>query len=43
MSDLYEDIKDCAKEFNARGDLNVGANITSFLRVADAMIAHGSV
>jgi glutamate dehydrogenase (NADP+) len=43
VSDLYEEIKDCAKEFNTRGDLNAGANITAFLRVADAMIAHGSV
>jgi glutamate dehydrogenase (NADP+) len=43
VSDLYEEIKDCAKEFNTRGDLSAGANITAFLRVADVMIQHGCV
>jgi glutamate dehydrogenase (NADP+) len=43
ISDVYEEIKSTAKEFNTRGDLNAGANIAAFLRVADVMLAHGSV
>jgi glutamate dehydrogenase (NADP+) len=43
MADVYDEIKNTAKEFNTRGDLNAGANIAAFLRVADVMLAHGSV
>ena len=35
--------RSAAKEFNTRGDLNAGANIAAFLRVADVMLAQGSV
>ena len=40
---IYMDVKDTAKEFNARGDLFAGANIAGFLRVANAMMMHGAV
>ena len=43
MADVYDEIKNTAKEFNTRGDLNAGANIAAFLKVADVMLAHGSV
>jgi glutamate dehydrogenase (NADP+) len=43
MAKVYEECKSTAKEFNIRGDLNAGANIASFLKVADVMLAHGSV
>eukprot|EP00596_Hydrurales_sp_CCMP1899_P002281 CAMPEP_0119051166 /NCGR_PEP_ID=MMETSP1177-20130426/72871_1 /TAXON_ID=2985 /ORGANISM="Ochromonas sp, Strain CCMP1899" /LENGTH=505 /DNA_ID=CAMNT_0007030283 /DNA_START=119 /DNA_END=1636 /DNA_ORIENTATION=- len=43
MGKVYEECKSTAKEFNIRGDLNAGANIASFLKVADVMLAHGSV
>jgi glutamate dehydrogenase (NADP+) len=43
MIAVYDEIKRTAKEFNTRGDLQAGANIASFLRVADAMLIHGSV
>ena len=40
---VYQDVKDTAKEFNARGDLFAGSNIAGFLRVANAMMMHGAV
>lgn len=40
---IYGDVKSTAQEFNARGDLFVGANIAGFLRVANAMLNHGAV
>ncbi len=40
---IYSDTKNTAKEFNARGDLYLGANISGFLRVANSMLAHGAV
>lgn len=43
MADVYHEVTSTAKEFNTRGDLHAGANIAAFLRVADAMLAHGSV
>jgi glutamate dehydrogenase (NADP+) len=43
VNDVYEEIKSTAKEFNTRGDLNAGANIAAFLRVADVMLSQGSV
>ena len=43
MSNVYDEIKVTAKEFNTRGDLHAGSNIAAFLRVADVMLVHGSV
>jgi len=43
VSELFDEIKNAAKEFNTRGDLSAAANITAFLRVADVMMVHGSV
>ena len=40
---IYQDVKDTAKEFNARGDLFAGSTIAGFLRVANAMMMHGAV
>ena len=43
MKDIYENTTKCAKEYGHEGDLLVGANIAGFLKVADAMMAHGVV
>lgn len=43
VSEVYEEIKRTAVEFNTRGDLVAGTNIASFIRVADVMFSHGSV
>ena len=43
MRALYDNIDRTATEFNVRGGLGGGHDIASFLRVADAMLAHGSV
>lgn len=40
---VYNEVKNTASEFNARGNLYAGANIAGFLRVANVMTAHGSV
>jgi glutamate dehydrogenase (NADP+) len=40
---IYKDTKTTAQEFHVRGDLFAGANICGFLRVANAMLAHGAV
>jgi len=40
---IYEDVKMTAQEFNTRGDLFAGANISGFLRVANAMLNHGAI
>lgn len=40
---IYNDAKDTATEFNARGDLFAGGSMVGFLRVANAMMAHGAV
>ena len=40
---IYSEVKKTAAEFNARGDLVVGANISGFLRVANKMLTHGAV
>lgn len=40
---IYNDVKDAATEFNARGDLFAGGSMVGFLRVANAMLAHGAV
>ena len=42
MIQVYKEVVSTAREFNTRGDLLAGANIASFLRVADVMLAHGS-
>jgi len=43
VSRIFQDVKDTATEFNARGDLFAGANIAGFLRVANVMMTHGAV
>lgn len=43
VSRIYNVTKETAQEFNARGDLFVGANIAGFLRVANVMLNHGAV
>ncbi|KAL7542568.1 hypothetical protein ACHAXR_011896 [Thalassiosira sp. AJA248-18] len=40
---IYNDVKNCATEFNARGDLFAGGSMVGFLRVANAMLAQGAV
>ena len=40
---IHRETKATAQEFNARGDLFAGANISGFLRVANAMLNHGAV
>jgi glutamate dehydrogenase (NADP+) len=40
---IYVDVKETAREFNARGDLFAGSNIAGFLRVANVMMMHGAV
>lgn len=40
---IYHDVKNAATEFNARGDLFAGGSMVGFLRVADAMLAHGAI
>lgn len=43
VSRIYNETKSTAQEFNARGDLFAGANISGFLRVANKMLSHGAV
>ncbi|CAM9851375.1 unnamed protein product [Heterosigma akashiwo] len=43
MARTHALVKDTAQEFNLRGDLNAGASIAAFLKVADAMLLQGSV
>ncbi|KAL9179773.1 hypothetical protein ACHAXT_007743 [Thalassiosira profunda] len=40
---IYNDVKGAATEFNVRGDLFAGGTMVGFLRVANAMMAHGAV
>lgn len=40
---IYNDVKNTATEFNARGDLFAGGSMVGFLRVANAMLTHGTV
>ena len=42
-SEVFEEVKATAREFNTRGDLLAGTNISSFLKVANVMLSHGSV
>lgn len=43
MTAIYNDSKNAAEEYGYPGNLVVGSNIVGFLRVAEAMIAHGVV
>ena len=43
VSRIYKETNATAQEFNARGDLFAGANISGFLRVANKMLSHGAV
>ncbi|MGT2801240.1 NADP-specific glutamate dehydrogenase [Streptococcus henryi] len=43
MKGIYENAAAAAKEFDAEGNLVVGANIAGFLKVAEAMSAQGIV
>lgn len=43
MKDIYDNSAAAAKEFDAEGNLVVGANIAGFLKVAEAMSAQGIV
>ena len=41
--EVFKLCKATAKEFNVRGDLNAGAQIAAFMRVAEVMERHGAV
>ena len=41
MKDIFENCIAAAEEYGHPGNLIVGANIAGFLKVADAMVAHG--
>ena len=41
MEDIFNNASQTAKEFNAVGNLVVGANIAGFRKVADSMIDQG--
>jgi glutamate dehydrogenase (NADP+) len=41
MKDIYRSSMKASMEYGAPGNLVVGANIAGFLKVADAMMAHG--
>ena len=43
MTAIYNDSKKSAEEYGDPGNLVVGSNIVGFLRVAEAMVAHGVV
>lgn len=43
MTAIYNDSKNAAEEYGYPGNLVVGSNIVGFLRVAEAMVAHGIV
>ena len=43
MADIYAKTAEAAKEFGMEDNLVAGANIAGFLKVADAMLAHGVV
>ena len=43
MENIYHTAAQTAKEYDAPGDLIIGANIAGFLKVADAMMAQGAV
>ena len=41
MKNIYASCVDAAEQFGHPGNLVMGANIAGFLKVADAMVAHG--
>ena len=41
MENIYTSCKEAAERFGKPGNLVVGANIAGFLKVANAMVAHG--
>lgn len=43
MVNIYHNMDEAAKEYGCEGDYVAGANIAGFLKVADAMMAHGIV
>jgi glutamate dehydrogenase (NADP+) len=43
MKDIYSKSQNAAEEYDAPGNLVVGANIAGFVKVADAMIAQGVI
>ncbi|AXI28586.1 glutamate dehydrogenase [Priestia megaterium] len=43
MKRIYQNSKKAAQEYNAPGNLVVGANIAGFIKVADAMIEQGVI
>jgi glutamate dehydrogenase (NADP+) len=43
MKNIFNTAYETSKEFNAKGDLQLGANIAAFRRVANAMIDMGAV
>jgi glutamate dehydrogenase (NADP+) len=43
MKSIYQNSKKAAQEYNAPGNLVVGANIAGFIKVADAMIEQGVI
>jgi glutamate dehydrogenase (NADP+) len=43
VRELHHSISETAERFGMRGDYVAGANITGFVRVADAMLAHGLI
>ncbi|MCL2680788.1 MAG: NADP-specific glutamate dehydrogenase [Coriobacteriia bacterium] len=43
MQDIYQSASAAAKEYDAEGDLILGANIAGFMKVANAMLAQGAV
>ena len=43
MEDIYAKSSEAAKEYGHEGNYLIGANIAGFMKVADAMMAHGIV
>ncbi len=41
MKNIFKQVDNAAKEYNAKGNYVVGANIAGFVKVADAMLAQG--
>ncbi|ARF13391.1 NADP-specific glutamate dehydrogenase [Sporosarcina ureae] len=41
MQNIYKDCSNAAADYGKPGNLVMGANVAGFLRVADAMVAHG--
>ena len=43
MEDIYLHSKTAAEKYGFPGNLLIGSNITGFIKVADAMLAHGII